>query len=55
MSDTRIVDSWLKNTDPWTSAVRRGEIESRTLITNQAIIDAVRSRAPRKMQSDRMI
>jgi SAM-dependent methyltransferase len=47
MSDTRIVDSWLKNTDPWTSAVRRGEIESRTLVTNHAIIDAVRRRAPR--------
>lgn len=47
MSEARIVDSWLKNTDPWTLAVRRGEIESRTLVTNHAIIDAVRSRAPR--------
>ena len=47
MSDAAIIDSWSKNTDPWTAAVRGGEIESRTLVTNQAIIDAVRSRAPR--------
>jgi 2-polyprenyl-3-methyl-5-hydroxy-6-metoxy-1,4-benzoquinol methylase len=37
----------MKNTDPWTSAVRNGEIESRTLVTNQAIVDAVRSRPAR--------
>jgi 2-polyprenyl-3-methyl-5-hydroxy-6-metoxy-1,4-benzoquinol methylase len=46
MNDAKILDSWLKNTDPWTSAIRTGEIESRTLVTNQAIVDAVRSRAP---------
>jgi 2-polyprenyl-3-methyl-5-hydroxy-6-metoxy-1,4-benzoquinol methylase len=46
LSDAKIVDSWSKNTAPWTAAVRGGEIESRTLVTNQAIIDAVRSRAP---------
>jgi 2-polyprenyl-3-methyl-5-hydroxy-6-metoxy-1,4-benzoquinol methylase len=46
MSDARILDSWRKNTDPWTSAVRAGEIESRTLVTNQAIVDAVRGRSP---------
>jgi 2-polyprenyl-3-methyl-5-hydroxy-6-metoxy-1,4-benzoquinol methylase len=47
MSDAAIVNSWSKNTDPWTVAVRAGEIESRTLVTNQAIVDAVRSRSPR--------
>jgi 2-polyprenyl-3-methyl-5-hydroxy-6-metoxy-1,4-benzoquinol methylase len=45
-NDAKIIDSWERNTDPWTDAVRGGEIESRTLVTNQAIIDAVRSRAP---------
>jgi SAM-dependent methyltransferase len=46
LSDVKIVDSWSKNADQWTTAVRGGEIESRTMVTNQAIIDAVRSRAP---------
>jgi SAM-dependent methyltransferase len=44
--DTRIIDSWHKNTAPWTTAVRDGEIESRILVTNRAIVDAVRSLAP---------
>jgi SAM-dependent methyltransferase len=44
--DTKIIDSWHKNTAPWTTAVREGEIESRTLVTNRAIVDAVRSLAP---------
>jgi SAM-dependent methyltransferase len=46
LSDAKIVDSWSKNADPWNTAVRGGEIESRTMVTNQGIIDAVRSRAP---------
>lgn len=44
--DTKIIDSWGKNTAPWVTAVRNGEIESRTLVTNQAIVDAVRSLSP---------
>src|SRR6476661_7167232 len=44
--DTKIVDSWNKNSTPWVTAVRDGEIESRVLVTNRAIVDAVRSRAP---------
>jgi SAM-dependent methyltransferase len=44
--DTKIIDSWHKNAAPWTTAVRDGEIESRTLVTNRAIVDAVRSLAP---------
>lgn len=47
MSDARIVDSWRKNASPWTDAVRGNQIESRALVTNRAIIDAVMSRAPR--------
>ena len=46
LSDAKVVDSWKHNAAPWTSAVRENRIESRTLVTNQAIIDAVESRAP---------
>lgn len=45
--DARIVDSWHKNATPWTDAVRGNQIESRTLVTNRAIIEAVLSRVPR--------
>jgi 2-polyprenyl-3-methyl-5-hydroxy-6-metoxy-1,4-benzoquinol methylase len=45
-SDQKIVDSWEKNVKPWVTAVREGEIESRLLVTNKAIIDAVLERAP---------
>jgi SAM-dependent methyltransferase len=44
--DKKIVDSWHKNTTPWVSAVREGEIESRLLVTNRAIVDVVRSLGP---------
>lgn len=44
--DTKIIDSWGKNTAPWVAAVRNGEIESRILATNQAIVDTVRSLSP---------
>jgi 2-polyprenyl-3-methyl-5-hydroxy-6-metoxy-1,4-benzoquinol methylase len=46
-SDASIVNSWRKNASPWTDAVRGNQIESRTLVTNQAIVEAVLSRAPR--------
>lgn len=46
LSDARIVDAWHRNARPWTSAVRNNEIESRTLVTNAAIVDAVLSRSP---------
>ncbi len=45
--DERIVASWGKNSAPWTAAVRGGEIASRILVTNRAIVEAVRSRSPR--------
>src|SRR5688500_17234336 len=47
LSDARIVDSWLKNASPWTTAVRENQIESRRLVTNQAVVAAVLSRSPR--------
>ena len=45
-SDAKIVDSWHRNASPWTTAVRENQIESRALVTNRAIIDAVLSRSP---------
>ncbi|HEY6089248.1 MAG TPA: methyltransferase domain-containing protein [Gemmatimonadaceae bacterium] len=47
IGDEKIVQSWLKNASPWTTAVRQHQIESRTLVTNRAIVDAVLSRSPR--------
>jgi 2-polyprenyl-3-methyl-5-hydroxy-6-metoxy-1,4-benzoquinol methylase len=47
LSDAKIIDSWNKNAAPWTTAVRSGQIESRQLSTNQAIVDAVLARSPR--------
>jgi 2-polyprenyl-3-methyl-5-hydroxy-6-metoxy-1,4-benzoquinol methylase len=49
LSDAKIVDSWTRNAAPWTEAVRGNRIESRNLVTNDAIIDAVLSRSPRQI------
>lgn len=49
LSDAKIIDSWNKNAAPWTTAVRTGQIESRQLSTNQAIVDAVLARSPRSV------
>lgn len=46
-SDKKIVDSWRKNASPWIQAIQQSEIESRTLVTNSAIIDAVLSCSPK--------
>tara|TARA_R110002167_G_scaffold71924_3_gene202709 strand:- start:147 stop:827 length:681 start_codon:yes stop_codon:yes gene_type:complete len=45
-SDEKIVDSWEKNASQWSEAVRGGHIESRKLITNRAIAEAVLSHSP---------
>lgn len=47
LSDAKIIDSWHKNAAPWTDAIRESQIESRRLVTNQAIIDAVVARSPK--------
>jgi 2-polyprenyl-3-methyl-5-hydroxy-6-metoxy-1,4-benzoquinol methylase len=49
LSDKKVVDSWLKNATPWTAAVRERQIESRRLVTDQAIVDAVTAFAPRSV------
>ncbi|MEX2088202.1 MAG: methyltransferase domain-containing protein, partial [Bacteroidota bacterium] len=49
LSDQHIIESWGKNARPWVTAVREGEIASRVLVTNKAIVDAVLGRAPRSV------
>ena len=49
LSDDKIVDSWRKNAGPWTAAVREQRIESRKLVTDEAVIAAVVSRYPRSV------
>ena len=44
--DASIIVSWNRNTDPWVAAVRNEEIETRTLVTNGAIVETVRALAP---------
>jgi 2-polyprenyl-3-methyl-5-hydroxy-6-metoxy-1,4-benzoquinol methylase len=46
-NDARVLASWQRNAAPWTAAVRNGEIQSRKLATDQAIVAAVLARAPR--------
>jgi 2-polyprenyl-3-methyl-5-hydroxy-6-metoxy-1,4-benzoquinol methylase len=41
LSDHKIIDSWERNASPWVEAVRGAEIESRRLVTDRAITDAV--------------
>lgn len=46
LCDRQIIRAWHENAIPWINAVRDGEIESRVLVTNQAIMDAVFRRTP---------
>ena len=47
--ETDILHSWHRNADAWTRAVREELIESRRLITDQAIVDAVLDKQPRSV------
>lgn len=47
LSDDKVVESWHNNAEPWTEAVRESRIESRKLVTDRAIVDAVMSRSPK--------
>ena len=42
--DREIIDSWSKNAAPWIVAIQEQQIESRKLVTDRSIIDAVVSR-----------
>lgn len=45
-SDKRVLEAWEQNALPWTEAVREGRIASRTLVTDDAIVQAALSWAP---------
>jgi 2-polyprenyl-3-methyl-5-hydroxy-6-metoxy-1,4-benzoquinol methylase len=45
--ELKIVQSWIENAAPWGDAIRTSAIPSRETVTNQAILDAVSSMAPR--------
>jgi SAM-dependent methyltransferase len=47
LNDEQVVDAWSRNGDPWIAAVRKREIASRALVTDAAIVEAVRARQPR--------
>jgi 2-polyprenyl-3-methyl-5-hydroxy-6-metoxy-1,4-benzoquinol methylase len=40
-NDKQVLMSWAANADAWTNAIMNQEIESRRLVTNQAIVDAI--------------
>jgi 2-polyprenyl-3-methyl-5-hydroxy-6-metoxy-1,4-benzoquinol methylase len=42
--DQKIIDSWFKNATPWIVAIEQRQIESRNLVTDRSIVDAVVSR-----------
>jgi 2-polyprenyl-3-methyl-5-hydroxy-6-metoxy-1,4-benzoquinol methylase len=44
--ETDIVQSWHQNAEAWTHTVRSGHIESRRLVTDNAMVDAVLARQP---------
>ena len=45
-NDELVLDSWNQNADSWITAIENEEIESRKIVTNKAIIDAVVSYSP---------
>ncbi len=47
--EDEIIRSWHVNAQPWTGAVRSQSIESRKLVTDQAIVEAVRHVNPRRV------
>ena len=46
LSDKEIIKSWELNAQPWNEAIENQSIESRTSLTNQAIIDAIWDQQP---------
>ncbi|HWU76864.1 MAG TPA: class I SAM-dependent methyltransferase [Rhodanobacter sp.] len=45
-SEANILDSWQRNATPWIIAVRERQIESRRMVTDAAIVEAVLATAP---------
>ncbi len=49
LSDEKIINSWMKNVDPWINALAQNEIESRANATNNAILTEITKRSPAKV------
>lgn len=50
MSKSKIIlDSWEANADSWVTTIENNELESRQLVTNDAIVNAVLQFAPQKV------
>lgn len=47
--ETAILQSWNQNAEAWTQVVRASMIESRRLVTDRAILDAVLAHQPRRV------
>lgn len=47
--EAAILAAWLRNATPWEAAVREQRIESRRLVTDQAIVSAIKDVAPRRV------
>lgn len=47
--EDHILQSWHANAAPWTNAIRTEAIESRKLVTNKAIVDAILQEHPRTL------
>jgi 2-polyprenyl-3-methyl-5-hydroxy-6-metoxy-1,4-benzoquinol methylase len=47
--DNQVLSSWKVIAQDWTDAIKNQEIESRLLVTNQAIIEAIQSYSPKSM------
>ncbi len=46
LNDESVLDSWNQNASAWITAIENEEIASRTIVTNNAIIDAIASYSP---------
>jgi len=46
---SELAQSWITNAELWTAAVRAGDIESRRLVTDQAMVNAVLAQQPRRV------
>jgi 2-polyprenyl-3-methyl-5-hydroxy-6-metoxy-1,4-benzoquinol methylase len=49
MSSSSIIDSWVTNAAAWSEAIQQEAIESRKLVTNQAIIMAIAKHQPKSL------
>ena len=49
LREDELVASWNANAAPWIDVVRRGTIESRRLVTDDAIVEAIAQQSPSRM------